>query len=130
MRNPSHGRAGTSTSASSRRSALLSTAALRGAAVLPIGAASRAEAAPMRGSQGRPLGSRERVGARAVPHSCGPRGRRRGQQDARGTYDVPKQHAASLPDAQTRHYLSRFTSAVTAGRLADVAAAGGMRLVR
>ena len=39
---------------------------------------------------------------------------------------VPERHAVDLPDSQTRHLLSRFTSGVSAERTADVVAAGGV----
>jgi hypothetical protein len=54
------------------------------------------------------------------PRTRAPRAR------AQGGYAPPVQHTAALPDAHTRHVLSRFTGAVTAQRLADVAAIGGI----
>ncbi len=41
-------------------------------------------------------------------------------------YKVPKHHLNKVPDPQVRHVLSRFTAGVTTGRLAEVAAAGGI----
>ena len=41
-------------------------------------------------------------------------------------YAPPEHHALAVPDARTRNVLSRFTGAVTADRIADVAAVGGI----
>ncbi|MDX6297144.1 MAG: hypothetical protein QOI51_1001 [Nocardioidaceae bacterium] len=43
-----------------------------------------------------------------------------------GRHFVPDRHAVDLPDGHTRHVLSRFTSGVSAERIADVVATGGI----
>ncbi len=84
-----------------RRSALLATAAATTAVVLPAAKASAA--------------GRASSGVRQAITT----------QPSRGAYAPPGVRAAAVPDAATRHMLTRFTAGVTTARLADVSAAGG-----
>lgn len=81
----------------SRRSALIASALSAGTAVLPVSSAY--------------------AGGLPRPHQ--------GWGWLDDDFEVPAQHRVELPDQQIRHMLSRFTAAVTARRVAEVADAGG-----
>lgn len=105
---------GTPSPTITRRTALLGTAAVGTTAVVPMSAAS---AAPSAAASRAPVTARTTAVRAAAARSAA--------MKARGGYVVRKVHRGDLPDAATRHMLSRFTGGVTKSRLADVTAAGG-----
>lgn len=91
----------------SRRTVLMGTAAAAGATALLPMAAGSAAAAPL------------------APPKAAARPLRTGRL-SRGASTLGKQHGADLPDAATRHVLSRFTAGLNAARVAEVVTAGGI----
>jgi uncharacterized protein (DUF1800 family) len=98
-------RVGLSARSASRRAALMGTMAVGAVALLPAGAASAATRTKM-------LSARDKA--------------RQLNQGTKGSFVVPQVHQADIPDAWTRHMLSRFSGGVSQKRLDEVTAAGGI----
>src|SRR6478752_6970908 len=91
-----------------RRKALLTSATVGAAAVLPAAAATGASAATSKAAR------MTRTGQSPSPAG------------ASTTFVAKGAQSAALPDARTRQILSSFTSGVSADKLAAVAAEGGI----